>query len=413
MNVVLCVAGAADHGGLCDGLRFDVALPAADVRVGARQRKPGARRMIEVPELPAVGRVACAAVLAQLSLVDVLFRVAADAGLWCFLEVLILVTLAARGGDVETEKRVGREVVVEGDVAPFRGGVTCLAGFPQRAAMRVVGAMTAAAICPELLLFDDTRVAGVTVKPGVRIFEWEKRLVIVGGDLPDVVAMTVAAGGAQPARVTIVRLVAAGTVFRDRVFEVAAAMTVGAADVSVSAEQGEAGLAGVLKLPGAPVGGRMAVAALFSLGSLVDVVWRMTGDAFFGRALVALPGMTGGAGGLRVLVGQWERCFVVIEVRLLPGLRVMTGAAIRPNALWCASSFLMAADAGVGGLAERHMSARGSCRRSERRASPSSAKFARSCVKPGWLSLVISASRPWCSEWQPLHSPVPDAGMRP
>jgi hypothetical protein len=102
--------------------------------------------------------------------------------------------------------------------------------------MWVVGAVAAAAICPELLLFDDTRVAGVTIKPSVCIFQWKKRLVVVGGDLPEVVAMTVAACRAQPARVTIVRLVAAGTIFRDRVFEVAAAMTVGAADVSVSAE---------------------------------------------------------------------------------------------------------------------------------------------------------------------------------
>ena len=85
VDVVRCVAGAADHGGLRDGLRSDVALPAANVRVGACQRKPGARRMIEVPEFPAVGRVAGATVLAQLSLVDVLFRMAAYAGLWCFL----------------------------------------------------------------------------------------------------------------------------------------------------------------------------------------------------------------------------------------------------------------------------------------------------------------------------------------
>ena len=102
--------------------------------------------------------------------------------------------------------------------------------------MWVVGAVAAAAVRPELLLFDDTRVARVTVEPGVRVLQGEERVVIVSGDLPEVVTMTVAAGGAESAGVVIIRLVAAGAVFRERVFEVAAAMAVRATDVSVSAE---------------------------------------------------------------------------------------------------------------------------------------------------------------------------------
>ena len=76
----------------------------------------------------------------------------------------------------------------------------------------------------------------MTIEPGVPILEREKRLVIISGNLPKVVAMTLAAGETHPARVTIIGLVAAGAVFWNRVIEIAAAMTVGATDVGVSAE---------------------------------------------------------------------------------------------------------------------------------------------------------------------------------
>jgi hypothetical protein len=62
--------------------------------------------------------------------------------------------------------------------------------------MRVVSTMTAAAVCTELLFLHDTRMACVTVEPGVRALEREEWLVIVRGDLPEVVPMTLAAGRA-------------------------------------------------------------------------------------------------------------------------------------------------------------------------------------------------------------------------
>jgi hypothetical protein len=103
MHVVFRVAATADHGGLGHVLRLDVTLCATDFGVGAGQGKAGARRMIEVPEFPAVGGVARSAVLAQLTLVAVVFGMAADTGFGCFLEVLCRVTLSARDGDMEPE----------------------------------------------------------------------------------------------------------------------------------------------------------------------------------------------------------------------------------------------------------------------------------------------------------------------
>ena len=76
----------------------------------------------------------------------------------------------------------------------------------------------------------------MTVESGVCTFEREKRIVSVSGNLPQIVAMALAAGRAQPARVPIIGLVATGAVFWDRVLEVAAAMAIGAADMGVSAE---------------------------------------------------------------------------------------------------------------------------------------------------------------------------------
>ncbi len=62
--------------------------------------------------------------------------------------------------------------------------------------MRVIGAVAAAAVSPELLLFDDARVTCVTVESGVCALQREERLVIVSGDLPEVIPVTVAAAGA-------------------------------------------------------------------------------------------------------------------------------------------------------------------------------------------------------------------------
>ncbi len=49
VHVVFRVTPAAQHRWLDDVLRFQVALSATDLRMGARQGKPGARRMVEVP----------------------------------------------------------------------------------------------------------------------------------------------------------------------------------------------------------------------------------------------------------------------------------------------------------------------------------------------------------------------------
>lgn len=100
VNVVLGMTAAADHRGLDDVLRPDVALRAADGGVGTRQGEPGTGRVIELAQVPAIGRVTGSAVLTQGALVGIRFGVAAVAIPGRLTEVLVGVTLPAGDGHV-------------------------------------------------------------------------------------------------------------------------------------------------------------------------------------------------------------------------------------------------------------------------------------------------------------------------
>jgi hypothetical protein len=180
--------------------------------------------------------MARSASLTQLTFVDVFVCVAAVAVIGCLLEVLIRVALSACDGHMEAEEGVRREIVIEVDLTPLRGRVTPLASLAERAAVRVIGTVTAYAGRTELLLLHNTRMTRVTVQACMGPYEWEELFVVVRGDSPQIVAVALAARRAQPTGVTVVRLVAAGAVFWNRGVEIAAAMAVGAADVRVAAE---------------------------------------------------------------------------------------------------------------------------------------------------------------------------------
>lgn len=160
--------------------------------------------MIEVPKLPAVRRMARSASLTQLTFVDVFICVAAVAVIGRLVEVLIRVALSACDGDVESEEGVCREIVIEFDFTPLRGRVTSLASLAERAAVRVIGTMTAYTGLTELLLLHNTRMTCVTVQACMGLFEWEELFVVVRGDSPQVVAMALATRRAQPTGVTVV-----------------------------------------------------------------------------------------------------------------------------------------------------------------------------------------------------------------
>src|ERR1700722_15394162 len=169
--------------------------------------------------------------------------------------------------------------------------------------------------------------ARVAVEVGVRSFEREL-LVLVSGSTPGLIPMAGIASGSHPAQMTVVSFVAGGAGLRNRIIHAPGAMTAPTAQARVAAEEGKARVAIVIELLGVPVGGGVTVAALRALAAFVHIVRGMTAGAVLGGALIALAEVAGGAGGLRVFIGQRKAGRGVIEVRLLPGLWIVTGTAI-------------------------------------------------------------------------------------
>ncbi len=162
--------------------------------------------MIEVPHLPAIRCVALAAVPSQTAVVDVVFRVTAHAFLGRVVEPLGCMTLPARDDYMQSRERVLRLIVVEVHVLPLGSGVALLALLAQRAAVRLIGAMTVDALRAQLLIFGNAGVAHVTVEVRVRAFEGklEARKMIESGDAPHVVPVAIGTRGSQPACVLVV-----------------------------------------------------------------------------------------------------------------------------------------------------------------------------------------------------------------
>ena len=346
VHVVLGVAARADHGRLDHVLRLDVALRATDFRVRASQRKTGASRVIENPELPAIRGVTGGAIGAQRPSVDILLGMTACTALRRLVEALVCVTLAAGDRNMQPEEGIGRQVMVEGHVTPSSDGMTAIASLPERVAVRVGGAVAACTVLAEFLLLYDTRVAHVTVEFGVRTYEREVLLVVVGRDPPQLGGMAVAAHLTEAAGMAVICFVTAGAAARNRVVDVAAAMTVGTADMGVATQEREAGFPTVLELLRAPVRRGVTAPAIVALTALVNVVRHVAADAFLRNALVALGGMAGGTGRGLVFVGEREGGLVMIEARLVPGCRVVTGGALRPQRGVVRVIFAVAIDAG-------------------------------------------------------------------
>lgn len=244
--------------------------------------------------------------------------------------MLSQVALAARCGDVQSKKRVGRQVVVEADISPPGDGVTFLAGLVHRRTVRVVGAVAACAVRSELVGFHRRRVTGVTVDLGMRSGERKLR-VLVAGHPPNVVAVTISARGAQAALMAVVSLVATGAALRNGSMEVPATVTVGAPDMGMTSQEGKTRLTGVIELLRIPVSGGMTVATLLALATFVNVVRCVATETFCGHVLIFLAGVTCRAGCLHVFAGQCKGRLVMVEARVPPRLRVMTRGAIGPQ----------------------------------------------------------------------------------
>jgi len=348
VDVIPGVARSADHRWLHEVLRLQMTLRAADFCVRTQQRKAGSRGVVELPDLPAVGCVTGGAVLAQRALVSIVLCVTAIAVLRGFLELLGQVTLPAGHHHVQPQQREAGQVVIERDIVPADLRVALLALLAERASVGLVGSMARGAIGGELLSFGHAGVARVAVETRVRRLQgkFEARQVIEMAHAPGVVGVAVGTLWAEPARMAVVGLVTAGAVLGDRVLQVAAAVAILTADVSMTAEEGETCLARVIELLRGPVRRRVAVAALGSLTATVHVVGHVATHALLGRALVVLAGMAGRARDGAMLVSERKVGLVVVETRLPPRLGAVTGHAVRPQPPAVRVIFFVTADAG-------------------------------------------------------------------
>lgn len=168
VDVVTCMAGAADHRRLDTILGSQVTVRTTYLCVGADQGKACVRGMVEVPPLPAVGCMARAAIFAESPRVHVVLRMAATAILGRVLETLGRVALSAGDDRMKSHQRVSRGVMVERHIPPGADGMTGLAGAGERPGVRIICPMTVLTSGSQLLLSGDAAVTGVTIQAGMR-----------------------------------------------------------------------------------------------------------------------------------------------------------------------------------------------------------------------------------------------------
>lgn len=180
-----------------------------------------------------------------------------------------------------------------------------LALLAQRAAMRLVGPMTVDAFSTQLLVLDHVGMAHVAIQFLVGALERELEFlgVIKASNRPHVAVVAVRACGSQTTGVLVIRLVATDAILRNRILQIAATVTISAADSSVLAIEGKSGLARVIEPLRAPVSRVVAVGTLGSLTAFVNVIRHVAADALLRRSLVMLAGMAGRARNVTMLVG--------------------------------------------------------------------------------------------------------------
>jgi|SRR5882757_2911969 len=162
VHIILRVARGAFRAQL--HLRSRLAMAAGAIQPGVRseQRETGLPAMIEIPPLPAVGGMALLALRSEAAFVGVVLLVAIDAFRACQLEGFAAVTLIARDGHMQAQKRKLRQVMVKvDDGLPALRQMTFLAPGAEPALVNIVGLVTAHAIGGEFARADRSGVAGV------------------------------------------------------------------------------------------------------------------------------------------------------------------------------------------------------------------------------------------------------------
>lgn len=134
----------------------------------AGQREMRLLVVIELPQVPAIRRMAAVAMFAQPALMNIRFLVAVIAIRPGILELLRQMTLRTWHGDMQTHQRKISQIVIETNIAtPGIRHMTLLAMFAQLTAVCILSAMTADAGRAQFLGSHICRMTGIATQPAM------------------------------------------------------------------------------------------------------------------------------------------------------------------------------------------------------------------------------------------------------
>lgn len=345
MGVVLRMAIATGGVELHLAGRPFVTAGACDFGVSAGECKVGFPCVVEFPDSPAVRCVTARAIFAEAAFVSIVRPMTSDALLIGIAIGTSGVALLARNGDVKSNERELRQVMVEGDARLPAGRRMALIAFrAEFAAMHITRAMTADAARLQVLCRRWSSVARVTRNFLVTPFELPPgiALMIEGSRQPFVIAVTAAALASEATGMRILSFMASLAITRQRIVQPAIAVAVRTIEPCVSAWQREARLPGVIELCALPSCRRMTIRALRAAFAAVHVIGGVTRDASLRSCMIAVAEMTGEASDFFVFVAQRKGRSVVIERDVRPRNGVVTVGALFPQLAFVRLHLLMA-----------------------------------------------------------------------
>lgn len=237
VNVILLVAGCAIARELNLCGRFTMTLSTLQLLVAARQREL-CLRMIELPQLPTIGRVAIAARGAEIASMDIpVGMTAATSGIGA-RKRMVRMTRGARHDDMQPDERKVREIVIEAERwTPRIVAMALLAIRAGSTRVNIIHLVTGAASLVCGVIFERASVASVAGEIAMPAEQGKVRVakMIERRRTPGFVRVAATAFGAEARGVGIVGTVAAFAGARKRLLEIARAMTLLALHVGVGA----------------------------------------------------------------------------------------------------------------------------------------------------------------------------------
>lgn len=223
VNVILLVAGRAIARELNLCGRFTMTLSTLQLLVAARQREL-CLRMVELPQLPSIGRVAIAARGAEIAAMDIpVGMTAATSGIGA-RERMVRMTRGARHDDMQPDERKVRQIVIEAERwTPRIVAMALLAIRAGSTRVNIIHLVTGAALLVCGVIFERASVASMAGEIAMPAEQGKVRVakMIERRRTPGLVRVAATALGAEARGVGVVGTVAAFAGARKGLFEIA------------------------------------------------------------------------------------------------------------------------------------------------------------------------------------------------